>query len=302
MTGHYIFVYLAYGGWQFRKEAILSISSLQQFGPIPGKILVFTDLPAEFESLPVQTALLEKQQIKNWRGPYGYTHRVKIELVREVLKRFGNPVIFIDSDTFWITGPAGICSLIQDGLCVFHEREPDISETHFPEYLAAVQKKDLLIKEGLPAADLEKVWSFNSGVIGLPGGFDPDILDRVARFCDFVCRDAPRKMEWVEQFAYSYIFQCLGIRMETCTDDVLHYWRDSFNFSRQIRNYSTEMLHELGRDKQRVYRLIEAGKSRERSFTNQVLVRTKRLRRSLRKRRRELLVYMEALKRCLYPR
>ncbi len=302
MAGNFIVLYLAFGGWQFRKQAILSISSLLQSGPVPGKILVFTDFPADFESLPVQTELLEKQQAKRWRGPYGFTLRIKIELLREVLKKYGNPVIFIDSDTLWLNSPAGICRLIEQGACVFHEREPDISESHFPEYLAAARKKDLLLKEDLPATDLQRLWYYNSGVIGLPGDFDPDILVLIARFCDFVCRDAPRKMQWAEQFAYSYIFQSMGIKMDTCAGDIFHYWRDSINLSRQIRSCSTQMLIELGRDRKKIYALIEAGKNRERSFANQVLVRTKRLGRSLRKRRREFLVFVEALKHSLHGR
>jgi hypothetical protein len=296
MNRSFLFVYLAYGGWQFRKEAVLSIFSLLEKGPVPGKILVFTDRPREFDDLPVETVPVTKQQIRKWRGPYGYTHRVKIELVRNVLEKYRTPIIFVDSDSFWTNSPGHICRCIEDGFPVMHEKENALSQSFFPNYLAVIKRAAALEKEGLPSNVPEKLWVYNSGVIGLPGDLSPALLDQVARFCDFLCRSAPFRMEWVEQVAFSYIFQSLGFEIQTCPDDLCHYWRDSFEFSRQIKSFSPEALKELGRDEGRVRQLIQAGKDRKRSFGNQVLVRTKRVGRSFRKRKREFLVFMEMFK------
>jgi hypothetical protein len=293
MNRSFLFLYLAYGSWQFRKEAVLSISSLLEKGPVPGKILVFTDRPREFDDLPVETVLVTKRQIRKWRGPYGYTHRVKIELVRNVLEQYRTPIIFVDSDSYWTNSPEHICRCIEGGFPVMHEKERALSQSFFPDYLAVIKRTAALEAEGLPSHVPEKLWIYNSGIIGLPGDMDPDLLDQVARFCDFLCRSAPFRMEWVEQVAFSYIFQSLKLEIKTCTDDLCHYWRDSFEFSRQIKDMSYDELKELGRDGDRIQQLIQAGKGCKRSFGNQVLVRIKRVGRSFRKRKREFLVYME---------
>jgi len=302
MNSSFIFLYLAYGGWQFRKEAVLSISSLIEQGPVPGKILVFTDRPLEFRDLPVDTVVVTARQIRKWRGPYGYTHRVKIELVREVLKEYGTSVIFVDSDSFWTSSPERLCRFVEEGFAVMHEKERALSQSYFPDYLAAIRNPGALERAGLPANVPEEVWIYNSGVIGLPHNTNRELLDQVARFCDFLCRSVPFRMEWVEQVAFSYIFQSLGFEVKSCTEELCHYWRDSFEFSRRIKSFSTVALMELSRDEHKIRELIQAGKDEKRSFGNQVLVRTKRIGRSFRKRRRELFVFLEILKEKLLGR
>ncbi|MFZ2446021.1 MAG: hypothetical protein WAW37_06670 [Syntrophobacteraceae bacterium] len=301
MTKSFIFVYLAHGGRQFRKGAVLSISSLLATGPVPGDIVVFTDRPGDFEGLPVEIAPLTKALLKKWKGPYGFTHRVKIELIRDVLEKYGKSVIFMDSDTFWTESPAGICRFLDEGFPVLHEREAVLSETYFPEYLAVVRDREKLAGAGLSPADLKELWVHNAGVIGIPRAMDPDILEQVARFCDFMSRDVPRLMEWSEQLAFSYTFHSLGLEIKAADGCVFHYWRDSFEFMRQIGRFSNRMLFDLGRDTERIFKLIEVGRSTRRSLGNQVLVRTRRLGRSLRKRRRELLVFLDILK-LKFPR
>jgi hypothetical protein len=296
MKDRFWFVYMAHGGWQFRKQAILSIFSLVEKGPVPGKILVYTDRPEEFENLPAEPVLLDKSRIKRWRGPYGYTHRMKMGLLRDLFGEAEGHVVFVDSDTFWTDGSIKVCEFLHDGCAVMHDREGVLSEGFFPQYLAALRKTEILKKEGIPVSAPKPVWIFNSGILGLPSTMNPDLLEETLRLCDFLCRDVPFTMEWVEQVAFSYIFQNRGIKIKTCAADLLHYWRDSFEFSRWIRKCSQEELIGLGKSTERVSQLIEEGRTRKRSFWNQLLLRAKRLERSARKRKRESLVLLERLK------
>jgi hypothetical protein len=296
MKDRFLFVYLAHGGWEFRKEAVLSISSLAEKGPLPGKILVYTDRPDEFKNLPVEPVLLTKSRIKSWQGPYGFMHRMKIELLRELLREGRGHLIFVDSDTVWRDGPARICEFLHDGCVVLQDREHKLSEAFFPEYLAVLSDTGLLKKEGLPVTAQRPLWMFNTGVVGLPSAMNPDVLEDALRMCDLLARSVPFKMTWVEQTAYSYIFQSLGMEIRTCAEEVLHYWRDSFEFSRLIKKCSQDELTELGKAPDRVLELIEEGRRRKRSFWNQLLARAKRLKRSINKRKRESLVFLETLK------
>jgi hypothetical protein len=296
MNERFQFVYMAYGGWQFRKQAVVSISSLIPKMPDPGAILLYTDRPEEFESLPAEPVVLSKSRIKSWRGPYGYTHRMKIEMLRDLFSQGKGHVVFVDSDTFWTKGPEKICESLRGGCPVMHACENELSEAFFPQYLAAIRKSDLLKKAGLPVAPPGSLWVYNSGILGLPLTMNPGLLDEVLLACDFLCRHVPFTMEWVEQVAFSFIYQSRGIEIGTCSADLLHYWRDSFEFSRGIRKRSQDELIELGKHPELVLELIEEGRKQKRSFWNQLLVRTKRLARSLRKRKREYLVLREVLK------
>ncbi len=295
MKDEFRFIYLAYGGQQFRKQAVISISSMIDRGPVPGKILVYTDRPEEYENLPVETVLVTKNRIRLWKGPYGYTHRVKIELVGAVFRETGKPVIFVDSDTIWANSLEKTCEHLREGYPVMYERE-GMLEAMFPQYNAALGKTELLGKAGLPLSTSRPLWVYNSGLIGLPSKLDPRILDEVIRSCDFLCRNAPFKMEWVEQVAFSHIFQAREMEIKTCVGDLYHYWHDSFELGRLIGDCSQDELMQLGREPDRVLKLIEEGKKQKRTLKNQLLVRARRLKRSFRKRRREFLVFLELLK------
>ncbi len=296
MKDRFWFVYMAYGGWQFRKQAVLSIRSLAEKMPAASKILVYTDRPGEFEDLPVEPRLITKSQIKSWKGPYGFSHRMKIELLMDLFSEAGCHLVYVDSDTFWTGGPESICEFLRQGYAVMHEREHKLSQAFFPQYLATIRKIDLLKNAGLPVAAPNPLWMFNAGILGLPSTMNPVLLEEVLRMCDLLSRSVPMKMEWVEQTAFSYIFQSHGMQIMTCPTALLHYWRDSFEFGRRIKKCSQEELMELGKAPGRILELIEEGRRLKRSFWNQFLVRSKRLERSVRKRKREFLVLLEALK------
>jgi hypothetical protein len=260
MKDRFRFVYLAHGGWEFRKEAVLSISSLVEKRPFPGEILVYTDRPEEFENLPVEPVLLTKSMIKSWQGPYRFMHRMKIELLRELFREGGGHLVFVDSDTVWTDGPAEICEFLRDGYVVMQTCEHKISRGFFPEYLAIVNDSGLLEKSGLPVTTQRPLWMFNSGVVGLPSTMPPELLEDALRMCDLLSRSVPSRITWVEQTAFSYIIQSRGMQIRTCAPEVFHYWRDSFEFSRRIKRCSQRELIELGKAPGRVLELIEEGR------------------------------------------
>jgi hypothetical protein len=296
MKDRFRFIYLAYGGWQFRKEAVISVRSLAEKGPLPGKILVYTDRPREFEHLPVEPVLLTKSRMKRWMGPYGFTHRMKIELLMELFREGGGHLILVDGDSVWTDGPARMCESLESGRVLMHDREHDISKFFFPEYLAVLDDTVRLEKAGLPVTGRRPLRMYNAGVVGLPSTMNPRVLEEVLGLCDLLSRSVPFKMTWVEQTAFSYIFQSREMEIETCEAEVFHYWRDSFEFSRRIKKCSFEELTELAGKPERIFEMIEDGRRLRRSFWNQFLLRAERLERSIGKRKRESLVFLETLK------
>lgn len=115
------FLYLAYGSWEFRKQAMLSLQSLI-VRKVPLKnIVVFTDYPDEFRDVSIEIIPATKSQIKKWEGPFAFHHRLKIELIRYVFNKFGRHLLYIDSDTIWLNDPTRICNLLDNGCLVMKE-------------------------------------------------------------------------------------------------------------------------------------------------------------------------------------
>ncbi len=295
MKEQVVFVYLAYGGGQFRRQALLSVLSLLEYGPIPGRILVYTDRPDEFEKLPVEPVLLDKDTIRSWKGRYGYTHRIKVELLRSLFKGCDGHLVFVDSDTVWMRSPEGIYKSLQEGCAVMHVRENQLSNSFFPQYLRVLENTDLIKKESIPVVPVEQFWLYNSGVLGLPSSMEPSFLEEALRMCDLLSRSAPFTMEWVEQVAFSYIFLGHGMRIDTCDSDLRHYWGGSFEFSRRLKKCSPGDLEALAKDPGRALELIEETRKGKRSFDNQLLKSTKKLGRWFNRRKRESLVLLDKL-------
>ena len=294
------FVYLVHGGQEFYRQAVLSISSLAGKMPFDGEILVYTDRPGKFENLPVEPVLLSKRRIKSWQGPYRFNHRMKIELLRDLFTPGEGHLVYVDSDTFWMEGPDRIFEFLRGGHAVMYEREHDLSKNFFPEYLSVLSDEAVMKEAGLPVAPGGPLWMVNAGILGLPSTMDPSVLEEVLRTCDLLSIAVPFKMMWVEQTAYTYIFQSRGMEIKTCAAEVLHYWRDSFEFNRLMKKFSEKELRELGKKPAQVLELIEEGRKSRRSLRNQFLLRVKRVQRSINKRRMESLVFLEKLKSKLW--
>jgi hypothetical protein len=286
-TTRAMFLYQAYGGWHFAKQAELSILSLLAQGIQPQEIAVFTDRPAEFVDLNVHIVPATMATIKSWQRPYCHPHRLKIELIHHVFSGIEAPLIYVDGDTFWQSSPSTVISHIANGASVMHDLEHVLAANFFPKMLAVMEDKTLLCKAGFSVDPTEQISMYNCGLIGLPRRLDPEILRCACRLCDFLSLQVPRKMEWAEQLAFSYLLPRAG-PVATCPTEVVHYWRQSFEVIRQIQNYSRDQLSALCQNPAQFQSILARARAVRSNFGNQVLARSKRLQRSWRKRKREL--------------
>jgi hypothetical protein len=204
-------------------------------------------------------------------------------------------MVYVDSDTIWLSSPSAVLEAMAAGKVVFHDREARLSNTFFPEYLQALRLGGYFRDEQLMPDGKSNIFIYNAGIVGLPSSISDELLDRVLRLCDYLVLQVPQKMEWVEQLAFSYVL-ARAANVETCTANVLHYWRDSAVFTRAVKDYSIEQLFQLCCDHEALDRLLSAERSAKRSIANQLVVRTNRLWRSVTKRRRELYVFLENMK------
>src|SRR5579883_1466302 len=99
---HYL--YLDYGGRpQYRRELKYSLISLRQElarqePAAAAGIVIYTDVPSTYAAWPVEVVdIAGKTQA--WSGAGLYHHRIKPAVVLDALRRFDEPVCFLDSDS-----------------------------------------------------------------------------------------------------------------------------------------------------------------------------------------------------------
>jgi hypothetical protein len=280
------FVYQAYGARRFRLQAEMSIRSLLAHGVSGDNVLVFTDRPREFERLSIEPLHATPALVRNWAGPCGFHHRVKIELIGHVQLVFGGSVIYADSDTAWCGSPDALYSHLDSGNFVMHQCEQELSDSFHPEYRAALRLLEARGRLGALAGHVLEARMYNAGIVGLPH-HSGQILQRVLTLCDDLSLMLPRRMELVEQLAFSYVLPRFGA-IKTCPNQVHHYWRESFEVFQSLESMTPEEVERLSNDPAELERLFADAQRHRIGIAGQYRKRAARLAQSVARRKREI--------------
>lgn len=283
---HWTFVYQAYGARRFRVQAQLSIRSLLAHGVSADSLLILTDCPREFAGLSGNSLKATPALLRQWAGPCGFHHRVKIELIHYAGSAVCGPVIYVDGDTVWRESPTTIYSHLELGHYVMHQYEQALSDSFHPEYRGALRLLEARGRLGALAGHVHDTCMYNAGVIGLPSS-SGEALHRVLALCDDLSLLMPRRMELAEQLAFSYVLPRLGI-VKTCAKPVLHYWRDSFEVCQALESMTPEEIERMSKNPVEMERLIADVQSHRSDIVNQYRKRAARLAQSLARRKREI--------------
>jgi hypothetical protein len=212
-------LFLSYGVGLHQQEVQFAVQCLQLHQPVePESILVYTDTPHCFASLPAQVVEITSEQWRNWGGPRNFNHRRKILALDHALEAFGQPVLLLDGDT-WLRQPLSILeSRIGPRRGVMHIREGQISRVQSPLYDQLRQ----LLQSSAGQATLIPVdaWMWNAGVIGLHPE-QRSLLQEVLRLTDLLCEHS--SLHILEQLAFSVVLS-RNIQLQEAADVVFHYW------------------------------------------------------------------------------
>lgn len=232
-----LLVYLAFGSDTYHQEALFSIASAfaaarESAEPGPD-ILVLSDNPAPYRSLPVEVRLLDKPTRDAWSEPHGYHFRIKHVALRQILEE-REVALLIDTDTLFHVSPLRLFERIQPGtlLC-------NVVSRPYGECRASPLYGNL--HEDLKARDLadDDMPTLNSGVIGLHRS-DADVLDHSIALMD----------ELYPRGEGAYVLEefCLAIaarkrlKLADCPDLIHHYWSRKTLFRAKVRAW----LHKHG--------------------------------------------------------
>ncbi len=222
-------VFLCYGNEGILHECAYSLLSLSRlYTPAElthTEIWIYTDNPVFFQSfkdcrLPLRYRPLDKNTIKQWRGNIDFTHRVKIEVLKDLTKDKKGNILYVDSDSVFTHRIDKVWRQIQEGKLYMHVMEGIVSgriNIIMTKLNAHLQKNATLKINGKPIHDLA-MW--NAGMLGFNTKYC-HLLDKVLAFTDSEYPKFPKHV--VEQFAFSVYFREAG-QVKAAAPYLIHYW------------------------------------------------------------------------------
>lgn len=231
-------VYLSYGNESEYRRAIFSILSFLTWCPEfinAVRINVYTDAPDFFKTYlidkKIEYHLLTAQQLDEMSGQDNFLHRIKVSVIDLTFKRYPDEdVLFIDSDTFFISKADVLLRKLEVAESFMHVREYQVEEAittfsnfdqgHFPKALIKyITESNFKIGDHILRFTPDH-YSWNSGVLGLSsrfGSYMPDILKLTDQLY------ANTRWFLCEQLAFSFVLQRLT-KIHPAYNFVCHYW------------------------------------------------------------------------------
>lgn len=212
----------AYGREDIKQQALYAIwSALAWSEDEPVDVHVYTDDAGWLAPVAdrVSAHVLASEQIVAWRGPGDFVHRLKVEMIRDLVHRYPDgKLLYVDADVAFRTSPRAIMGRVGPGRAVLHVREYDIL-TERTNQLRRFRRRMRRVRVGGASLDLRHgMW--NAGVIGLDATHYP-LVDAWLALLDEVYAQWPY---WVhEQWAISHLLERSGV-VTPADDAIVHYW------------------------------------------------------------------------------
>ncbi len=212
----------AYGRDDIRAQALYAAWSALAFADgLELAVHVYTDDAAFFAPLgaAAEVRVLSPDEIRAWRGPHDFVHRLKPLLIRDLSRRFPDEkVLYVDADVVF-TGPVGrVFDRIGPGRGVLHVREYEIARHPTKQLRRFRRRMRRVTFRGRPVPLDHDMW--NAGAVGL----DPSHLPLLDEWIAMVDEIYPQWPYWIhEQYAICQLLQREGT-VSPADDVVLHYW------------------------------------------------------------------------------
>lgn len=223
----------AYGKEEIRTEALYAAwSALAWRGELPLDIHVYTDDAAPYAPLAgrIDVRVLSPEEIRAWRGPEDFIHRLKAAMIRDMVRRFpGEKLLYVDADVFF-TGPLStLFERIAPGRAVMHEREYPVATHPSAQMKKFRAHMGALTFRGKPVDLTRDMW--NAGVVGM----DPAQFALVDEWLEFIDALYPLyKRGLVEQYGIGHLLQ-REATVEPTDDVVFHYWFQKDDYVAALR-------------------------------------------------------------------
>lgn len=246
-------VYLVHGepGFhdQARYSALTLLALLLRAGEDQIGIHVYTDRP---ELVPVHPLIvahpLDPAQMRVWRGPLDYVHRIKLEVLRRAERELGTPLVYVDCDTRWRSLPLAELEALHAPVgearspMYLHLFEEEVSAGSAPSYFQLLmRKRAALAARQLRAQPPWQVW--NVGTIGVPAGAE-GFFDEALALNDELLPEA-RVRRTIEQLALALV-ACDRFELRPFDHRLTHYWNYGYELPVVLRRFFDRLPTGLG--------------------------------------------------------
>lgn len=217
----FIIVYQSYGSDIIYKQTLFSNFTLKYYLTeteidFPYRIIVYTDKPELFSKYNIETSLISQDLIQEWKGKYNFLHRVKIKIIEDVVRKYNDTIIYIDSDTYFINSPITLFKSISSKISLMLNNEGQISKNNQKLFFKFLSNKTIL--------DIgnNNLFMWNAGMIGIDKS-NSHLIKKILVLNDKIYEKFYRHI--VEQFSFSYYLQKYT-KIYSCDDYVVHYCGD----------------------------------------------------------------------------
>ncbi|MDI9320103.1 MAG: hypothetical protein QM530_06450 [Phycisphaerales bacterium] len=211
--------------------AILSYYAYNDGVAVPQTIL-FTDQPSWFEpyfkELPISFVLLSPEKIKQMRGKIDFLHRMKIALIEEAFQTYNTNILYLDSDTFFVTNPSALMSQLSPQNSFMHLWEyqfeslrkwPLPAGATFQAFMKLIESKVFRVDNAEMKIEAT-MSSWNAGVMMLHQSHQV-LIPAVYQLTEQFYPDTQNHAS--EQYAFSIMLQT-KTKLQACDTVIYHYW------------------------------------------------------------------------------
>lgn len=225
-------VFLSHGSKNLHYEVIYCLLTLYyhlkgDFSNL--QITIYADDSSLFKKylkgFPVNYEILTKQQIKEYREPDGYVHRVKACVMKHCMDKYKEDMVFLDSDTFFLKNPWPLFNKITKEVSVMNADEYDLiegsdfHENSFWLELRKIIRGNTFFLHGRELKIPLNTRMWNSGFTGISYE-NLRLLDDNITLIDQIYKKG--RVFHTEQYALSYLLQNTTTIVDS-EDYIVHY-------------------------------------------------------------------------------
>lgn len=220
-------------------QAQFSILSFLRHRTGLGGVTVVTDAPEFYRHLAGHVTVLpiDAAMLREWKGEFDFFWRIKIKALEYVAATYpGQPILYLDSDTFLHGAFAALDTTLAAGTAFMHEPEGALAALGSKTEKLMWRQAGGQTVGGVRLHERHTMW--NAGVVGIPAQGGPAAIALALAICDDLSRQGvtPRL---IEQFALSVALQ-ERFELRAARPYIGHYWSNKNEWNEAIATFLLE--------------------------------------------------------------
>lgn len=199
-------------------------------------INILTDNTGFYKHLAphVNIIQLTQNELTEWKGEYDFFWRIKIKAIQKICQLYhGEPVLYLDTDTFLYGDIASIESSLTTGAALMHENEGALSLKKNKTQKTMWQQMANKSFGNIVMQPTDRMW--NASVVGLPNTQNGKDCELALAICDEMCSKGITKY-FIEQYALSLALEKTYGLVEA-KPAIAHYWSTKEWWNKRITNF-----------------------------------------------------------------